>query len=198
MSVIFSDVWWRRLWHKKWPTTLKRQRLLSTLTSRCGCECIAHAVQALTDADPESTVLSIDGIGAFDLISRASMLIALKDAPGCDRALPFVRQFYGCPSNILWEDEDGMDHETLQGVSRTGGPPHASIVRTGAAQGPRRCAGRNASDHEVDASQILLPTSNDLCGNTQASGSTWARRRSSTGGTFCPKGANTSCKPGGN
>ena len=28
--------------------------------------------------------------------------------------------------------------------------------------------------------------------------STWARRRFSTGGTFCPQGANTLCKPGGN
>ena len=91
------------------------------LTTRCGCECIAHAVQALTDADPELAVLSIDGIGAFDLISRVSMLTALKDAPGCDRALPFVRQFYGSPSSFLWEDEDGTNHEILQGEGgRTG------------------------------------------------------------------------------
>ena len=93
------------------------------LTTRCGCECIAHAVQALTDADPDVTVLSMDGIGAFDLMSRASMLTALKDAPGCDRALPFVRQFYGRPSSFLWEDEDGMDHEILQGEGAEQGDP---------------------------------------------------------------------------
>ena len=85
------------------------------LTTRCGCECIAHAVQALTGADPESTVLSIDGIGAFDFISCASMLTSLKDAPGCDRALPFFRQFYGCPSSFLWEDEDGRNHRDPAG-----------------------------------------------------------------------------------
>ena len=45
--------------------------------------------------------VSIDGIGAFDLISRAAMLTASKDAPGCDRALPFVRQFYGRPSSYI-------------------------------------------------------------------------------------------------
>ena len=40
------------------------------LTTRCGCECIAHAAQALTDADPEATVLSIDGIGRSDFSCR--------------------------------------------------------------------------------------------------------------------------------
>ena len=64
------------------------------LTTRCGCECIAHAAQALTDADPEATVLSIDGICTFDLISRAAMLTALKDAPG-------VRQSSAIRASIL-------------------------------------------------------------------------------------------------
>ena len=81
------------------------------LTTRSGCECIAHAVQALTDVNPEATVLSVDGIGAFDLISRASMLTALRDLPGCDRALPFVRQFYGRVSKCFWEDDGGTTHE---------------------------------------------------------------------------------------
>ena len=39
------------------------------LSTRAGTECIAHAIQALTDLDPSATVLSIDGIGAFDLVS---------------------------------------------------------------------------------------------------------------------------------
>ena len=43
------------------------------LSTRAGCECIAHALQAITELDPNATVLSIDGIGAFDLISRGSM-----------------------------------------------------------------------------------------------------------------------------
>ena len=34
----------------------------------------AHAIQSLTDMDTRATVLSIDGISAFDLISRAAML----------------------------------------------------------------------------------------------------------------------------
>ena len=42
------------------------QYALSTLA---GTECIAHAIQALTDLDPTATVVSIDGIGAFDVVS---------------------------------------------------------------------------------------------------------------------------------
>ena len=67
------------------------------LTTRAGTECIAHVVQALTDAD--ATVLSTDGIGAFDL----SMLEGLRRVEGGDSAFPFVSQFYGSPSSYLWE-----------------------------------------------------------------------------------------------
>ena len=58
-------------------------------------------------------MLSVDGIGAFDLISRA----------GCDRALPFVRQFYGRPSKYFWEDDFGTTHEILQGEGGEEGDP---------------------------------------------------------------------------
>ena len=34
------------------------------LSTKSGCECFAHAIQALTDFDPDATLLSIDGIGA--------------------------------------------------------------------------------------------------------------------------------------
>ena len=36
-------------------------------STKSGGECIVHALQALTDLDERATVLSIDGIGAFDL-----------------------------------------------------------------------------------------------------------------------------------
>ena len=54
------------------------------LTTRACTECIAHLVQALTDADPSATVLSIDGIGEFDLVSRQSMLDCLGRVEGGD------------------------------------------------------------------------------------------------------------------
>ena len=63
------------------------------LSTKAGGECIAHALQALTDLDPRTTVLSVDGVGAFDLISRGSMLEGLRSISGGDSVLPFVLQF---------------------------------------------------------------------------------------------------------
>ena len=91
------------------------------LTTRAGTECIAHVVQALMDADPSATVLSVDGIGAFDLVSRQSMLEGLRRVEGGDSALPFVSQFYGSPSSYLWEDDDGHVHTLTPGRRRGAG-----------------------------------------------------------------------------
>ena len=62
------------------------------MTPRAGTECIAHALQSLTEVDPLCTLISMDGIGALDFISRAAMLGALRDVAG-GQALPFVRLF---------------------------------------------------------------------------------------------------------
>ena len=47
------------------------------LTTKLGCECVAHIAQTLTDLDGNTTLLSVDGIGAFNLISRSAMLQAM-------------------------------------------------------------------------------------------------------------------------
>ena len=59
------------------------------LRTRAGWECIAHALQGLCDVDPNATIISIDGIGAFDQISRAAML--LMNVEGGGQAVPFVQ-----------------------------------------------------------------------------------------------------------
>ena len=70
--------------------------------------------QTLLDLDPRTTVLSVDGVGAFDLTSRNAMLAGLvAHLEEGDKLLPFVRLFYSSPSTILWED-DARDH-----------PPHS-------------------------------------------------------------------------
>ena len=74
------------------------------LRTRAGCECIAHALQGLCDVDPNATIISIGGIGAFDQISRAAMV------EGGGQAIPFVRLFHGSPSSHLWEDSSGIIH----------------------------------------------------------------------------------------
>ena len=76
---------------------------------------MAHIVQGLTDLDADTTLLSVDGIGAFDLVSRAAMMRGLLEVGGGGSALPFVRQFYGSPSTYWWDDEEGVTHEIRQG-----------------------------------------------------------------------------------
>ena len=93
------------------------------MTTRAGTECVAHALQALTETDPEATVMSLDGISAFDLISRKSMLEAFCRMPGGEQVLPFVRMFYGAPSVHLWEDDLGVVHHIHQGEGGDQGDP---------------------------------------------------------------------------
>ena len=42
----------------------------NALSTRAGCECVAHALQGLVELDQDSTIVSIDGISAYDLNSR--------------------------------------------------------------------------------------------------------------------------------
>ena len=92
--------------------TAPHQYVMST---RAACECIAHVLQARTDQDDRATVFSIDGIGAFDLVSRESMLRGLLRVEGGDSVLPFVRQFCFSPSGYIWQDADGVVHDIPQG-----------------------------------------------------------------------------------
>ena len=85
------------------------------LSTRSGCECIAHSLQGLCEMDHTCTVLSIDGIGAFDQISRAAMLDGLLNVAGVGQVLPFVLMFHGAPSAYLWEDDAGVIHTIRQG-----------------------------------------------------------------------------------
>ena len=47
------------------------------LATRAGCECVAHALQGITELNPRATVTSIDGISVFDLLSRRAMMQGL-------------------------------------------------------------------------------------------------------------------------
>ena len=63
----------------------------------------------------EPLLLSVDGVGAFDLISRKAMMEGLLDIPNGDKLLPVVSLFYGSPSTFLWEDEMGTVNFVPQG-----------------------------------------------------------------------------------
>ena len=111
------------------------------MSTRAGTECVAHALQVLTEMDPQTTIVSIDGVGAYDSISRKAMLEALMAMPGGSAALPFVRLFYGQPSRYLWEDEDGDVHHIYQGE---GGEQGDALMPLLFSLGPTRGAGGSA------------------------------------------------------
>ena len=63
----------------------------------------------------QPTDTSVDGTSEFDLISQSAMLEGLLRVEGGSSALPFVRMFYGTPSEYSWEDATGTVHTILQG-----------------------------------------------------------------------------------
>ena len=85
------------------------------MATKAGCECIAHVLQGATEMNPRATILSVDGMSAYDTMSRKAMLQGLRDVPGGSAALPFVSMFYGSPSQYLWEDNAGVVHTIHQG-----------------------------------------------------------------------------------
>ena len=93
------------------------------LSTRAGTECVAHVVQALTSLDPSATILSIDGVGAYDSISRRAMFRGLMDMVDGEKLVPFVRLFYDSTSTYIWEDEVGDVRHVLQGEGGEQGDP---------------------------------------------------------------------------
>ena len=177
------------------------------LTTRSGCESVAHVLQGL---NREATVMSVDGVGAFDLISRSAMLTGLRDAPGCDSALPFVLQFYGRPSKYVWEDEQGEVHEVFQGEGGEQGDPlmpalfalgqHTALVAIQNHLLPTGCwlswTICTWSPRLTTLPQSTFESKRN-CGSTPGSGSTKGRPSCGTAVEHSLPGANTSSKPGG-
>ena len=108
------------------------------MTTRAGFECVAHALQGLTELDPEATVTSIDGVGAFDLISRRATLEGLRGVD--DAVLPLARLFYGQQSQYFWENDSGGVHIVPQGEGDEQGDAMMLLLAlTRSACRPRRC-----------------------------------------------------------
>ena len=93
------------------------------LSTRAGTECVAHVIQALTDLNESTTILSIDGVGAYDNISRNAMFRGVAEMVDGDKLIPFIRQFYSNPSKFFWEDEVGNVHHIHQGEGGEQGDP---------------------------------------------------------------------------
>ena len=70
------------------------------LKTRAGSACVAHTLRTLSELNEATTILSIDGVGAFDLICSA-MMQGLVDMPDGVKVLPFVRMFCGTLHPVL-------------------------------------------------------------------------------------------------
>ena len=73
-------------WHAQWSTGQPYQYALST---RAGCECVSHVVQALCEANPNTTIVSVDGVSAYDTISPEAMMHGLLDMEGGESVSAF-------------------------------------------------------------------------------------------------------------
>ena len=83
------------------------------LQTRAGTDCLAGLLRAATDLEETATITCLDGIGAFDHISRAAFLSKLQEV--VPSLVPFVLQFYGRTSTYYWWDDSGTRHTILQG-----------------------------------------------------------------------------------
>ena len=121
---MLSDVWLQILWPnnsvQRWKQHVPFQFALST---RAGTDCVEHAVRAATDMNLQMTVLSIDGIGAYDHLHRSAMLAKLLETPSLHGLLPIVWSTYAGDSCYKWVDEDGAHHDIRQAEGGEQGDP---------------------------------------------------------------------------
>ena len=105
------------------------------LSTRAGCECVAHTLQGLTELNPRATVVSIDGISVYDQISRAAMFSGLLNVEGWPgfairSDVPRLTLFL-LMGRFVW----CFSHNQARGRRRTGRCAHAFVVRFGPTQG---------------------------------------------------------------
>ena len=93
------------------------------LQTKAGTEALAHALQFLTDFDPETVVLSLDGVGAFDHVKRAAFFKKLESLENLRPLLPVVGLLYGSESRFLWTDAAGQTHVVRQAEGGEQGDP---------------------------------------------------------------------------
>ena len=98
------------------------------LSTRTGTDCVGHVIRAATDRDGSATILSVDGIGAYDHVLRAAMLEMLEKMPGAQN----VRLSYATPSKYSWWDDDGQKRTVTQAEGGEQGDPLFSVGIQGA------------------------------------------------------------------
>ena len=69
-------------------------------STRAGTDCVGHAIRVATELNIRLTVLSIDGVGAFDHVLRAAMLSKVAEVPSLRELLP-LRQSSVCTPQFV-------------------------------------------------------------------------------------------------
>ena len=93
------------------------------LQTRAGTEAVAHILRFLTESDPDTVVVSLDGVGAYDHVHRAAFMEKIAATPSLQSLLPLVAALYGTSSRFLWYDDDGHQHEIHQAEGGEQGDP---------------------------------------------------------------------------
>ena len=73
------------------------------LSTRAGCECVAHVLQGLCELEPTTTITSIDSISAFDFVSILGLHrleIAFCHTSACSTA---IDQAIGVSTQHVWQ-----------------------------------------------------------------------------------------------
>ena len=108
-------------------------------STRAGTDCVGHAVRAVTDHDPEMTVLSIDGMGAYDNMYRSS--IKMHEVPGM-RPLAFRQTSVRTGVDVLLGSGWGEASDPATRRRGTRGSPHALVVQF---SDPQRISGSDSA-----------------------------------------------------
>ena len=93
------------------------------LQTKAGVEALAHVLKVLSENDEEVVVLSLDGIGAFDHVTRASFMRKLESVPELQELLPLTTALYGSASRFIWTDDAGIAHTIIQAEGGEQGCP---------------------------------------------------------------------------
>ena len=120
------------------------------LWTRAGCESIAHVVQVMTDRDPNCTVLSIDGVGAFDLVPRRAMMTAVHSMDQGRSSFHFSSSFTDTPQHICGKTRRAQSTKSSKVKARSRATVDACPVRHGSAPGPSSCTRKSATNRDVD------------------------------------------------
>ena len=159
------------------------------LSTRAGSEALAHGLA--TEADPSLTILSVDGVGAYDHVSRSAMLTALARAPDHQPLLPFPRMCYSAPSTYLWVDSASEVHHISQAEGGEQGDPLMpalfSLALHRALQAFHQTLDRTEGSRSSWTTSTSPPTNHPGCGRSSMSSHA---RSSST-----PASASTKAKP---